>query len=211
MSCKPSSKAFNNFAYRFFSPSTDSHGNNCIIVDGEFDDMREWFNAIGCPDPKPISWLPESKKCEEKCEYCKDGCKAPCNEPCFCKCHKPLTETHTVVAEDFGYCCDCRKEHNRVEPCEEPKPECRYISLCCDRDPCKCGKNDYGAGGLCKPEKPDYYTREEVDMELEAAKDYLENKDDAFRIDILDYLETKVERLHRGESAEIGQLRRKYL
>lgn len=33
-----------------------------------------------------------------------------------------------------------------------PKEKCRYISLCCDRDPCKCGKEDYGPGGRCKPD-----------------------------------------------------------
>lgn len=96
---------------------------------------------------------PEGKKCR------KNGLTCGCVE-CFMDrnyCSKPeepkpeCSVEHSKMPQ--GFTCVCG-----VIQCADPKdakPECRYISVCCDRDPCKCGKNDYGEGGLCKPKEPE--------------------------------------------------------
>jgi len=51
--------------------------------------------------------------------------------------------------------------------------EAKFISICCDRDPCKCGKNDYGPSGRAK---------------IPGSKSYTKSEEDEFRRDLLHFL-----------------------
>lgn len=120
------------------------------------------------------STMPESKKCEEKCcDWRSAGLEPRCDsckrgfycivDICPCKCHLPLTETHTVEPEENGipestpYLIDKRYLDELIE---EMKPECDCIC----HGPIA---GDKSCAVSCKHcVEPDYYTREEIDEKM---------------------------------------------
>ena len=116
--------------------------------------------------------------------------------------------------------CGCKPE-SRIY-CEDHMPYAedrpRFISVCCDRDPCKCGKEDYGPGGKAVLER-DYYTKEETEQLIGILKDRIDLKEfeeREFRKALLDCLE-KVEAAPTSYSSgtvqiiKVSDLRRKFL
>lgn len=143
-------------------------------------------------------WLPESKKCEEKWECAHQYFTDKEGRVTHCSCHKEENE-----GCPSQWICVQGKKKGAIETFLNP--EIREDGRVYD---------DYTGPDRMKQNVWEPYRDCVCDVQadcgrcnIEAAKAH----DDGFRADLFDYLETKVERLQRGESFEIGQLRKKYL
>lgn len=181
-----------------------------------FDDYMPFVKLMG----EGITIVPESKKCEEKCACLNAGrisvscpckCHLPlteekpveyracekCSKPfpcsfefqgtpicfdCF-ECNKPLTETHTVEPS-FDTLCESpnnTEKAKRILKYEEPKPECEHDekTICV-----KCATEI--------PSEPDYYTKEEINSQMQLLYDAMKSIPNAKNA-INDFMKEKLE------------------